>query len=95
MPPKKAKKKRPNVSSIFLDAKSRVQLDRVCQKRGMGIMRLLGELICWFVALDATEQSIVLGQVERKDVTYPLEQILQRQRRKKRARATPTPPRGR
>ncbi len=69
MPRKQAQKKQPNIVSVFLSPEAKTQLDRVCEHRGTSIKMLLGQLILWFVDLDRTEQSIVLGQVERADVT--------------------------
>jgi hypothetical protein len=68
MPRKQAQKKQPNIVSVFLSPQAKAQLDRVCEHRGMSIKMLLGQLILWFVGLDKTEQSIVLGQVEDGDV---------------------------
>jgi len=64
----KREKKRPDIVSVHLSPESKGRLDDVCLKRGMTIKRLLGHLIEWFVALDKTEQSIVLGLVEDVDV---------------------------
>jgi hypothetical protein len=69
MPRKQAQKKHPNIVSVFLSPEAKAQLDRVCEHRGTSIKALLGQLISWFVDLDKTEQSIVLGQVEDGDVT--------------------------
>jgi hypothetical protein len=44
----------------------------------MTIKRLLGRLIEWFVDLDKTEQSIVLGLVEEEDVKGLAEMVLTR-----------------
>ena len=44
----------------------------------MSIKRLLGQLITSFVDLDKTEQSVVLGQVEDKDVMGLSEMIAHR-----------------
>ena len=46
----------------------------------MTIKTLLGRLITWFVELDKTEQSIVLGQVEDSDVKSLSELVSRRQR---------------
>ncbi|GAF84842.1 unnamed protein product, partial [marine sediment metagenome] len=62
------------------------RLDDVCFKRGMTIKRLLGRLIEWFVELDKTEQSIVLGLVEEEDVKGLAEMVLTRRRTGKAAR---------
>jgi len=66
---KKTQKQRPNIVSVFLSPESKAQLDQVCAHRGMSIKMLLGGLILWFVGLDKTEQSVVLGQVEDADMT--------------------------
>jgi hypothetical protein len=44
----------------------------------MTIKRLLGRLIEWFVDLDKTEQSIVLGLVEEEDIKGLAEMVLTR-----------------
>jgi hypothetical protein len=75
MPRKKVQKKRPNIVSVLLSPEAKAHLDRVCEHRGMSIKRLLGQLILWFVALDKTEQSVVLQQVEDVDVSDLLEMI--------------------
>lgn len=61
-------KVKPNIVSVHLSPQAKSDLDRVCDYRGMTIKSLLGRLITWFVDLDRTEQSIVLGQVEQSDV---------------------------
>ncbi len=78
MPRKKSEKKRPDIVSILLSPEAKMQLDRVCEHRGMSIKVLLGRLISWFVDLDKTEQAIVLGQVEDKDVISVSEMIARR-----------------
>ena len=80
MPRKKAHKKRPDVVSILLSPEAKAQLDSVRERRGMSIKRLLGQLVTWFVDLDATEQSVVLGQVEKQDVVGLSEMIARRKR---------------
>ena len=62
-------KKRPNIVSVHLSPEAKGDLDKACVTRGMTIKSLLGCLIGWFVDLDKTEQSIVLGQIEASDVT--------------------------
>jgi len=86
MPRKKAQKKRPDIVSVFLSPAAKAQLDFVCASRGTSIKILLGQLISWFVDLDRTEQSIVLGQVEHEDVTN-LSQLIARRVRKGKKRA--------
>ncbi len=71
-------KKRPNIVSVHLAPESKRRLDDVCSARGMSIKMLLGRLITWFVELDKTEQSIVLGQVEVDDVRSLAEMVLRR-----------------
>ena len=61
-------KKRINIVSVHLTPEGKAKLDKVCADRGMTIKSLLGRLIGWFVTLDRTEQAIVLGQVEARDV---------------------------
>ena len=74
----KASKQRPNIVSVHLSPEAKARLGNVCSKRGMSIKMLLGRLICWFVELDRTEQSIVLGQVEAADVKSLAQLITQR-----------------
>ncbi|MFQ5807677.1 MAG: hypothetical protein ACE5I3_14625 [Phycisphaerae bacterium] len=74
----KATKQRPNIVSVHLSPEAKATLDDVCAKRGMSIKMLLGRLITWFVELDRTEQSIVLGQVEDADVKNLAEMLLHR-----------------
>ncbi len=74
----KTAKKRPNIVSVHLSPQAKTRLDEACAQRGMSIKMLLGRLICWFVELDRTEQSIVLGQVEQTDVKSLAEMVIQR-----------------
>jgi hypothetical protein len=74
----KIAKKRPNIVSVHLSPEAKARLDEACAQRGMSIKMLLGRLICWFVELDRTEQSIVLGQVEQSDVKNLAEMVIQR-----------------
>jgi len=71
-------RKRPNIVSVHLSPEAKRKLDEVCARRGMSIKMLLGRLITWFVDLDKTEQSIVLGQVEDADVKDLAEMLLTR-----------------
>ncbi|HUU96692.1 MAG TPA: hypothetical protein VM487_13215 [Phycisphaerae bacterium] len=64
-----AERARPNIVSVQLSPQGKAKLDKACADRGMTIKSLLGRLIGWFVTLDRTEQSIVLGQLEEADVT--------------------------
>jgi predicted transcriptional regulator len=79
----KPAKQRPNIVSVHLSPEAKQRLDDVCEKRGMSIKMLLGRLIVWFVDLDRTEQSIVLGQVEDQDVKHLAELLMSRGPRKK------------
>jgi hypothetical protein len=78
-------KKRPHIVSVHLAPEAKAKLNQVCAKRGMTIKNLLGRLIDWFVTLDRTEQSIVLGQVEDADVKQLAELLLRRRPAPKRA----------
>lgn len=71
-------RKRPNIVSVHLSPKAKERLDEACAKRGMSIKMLLGRLIEWFVDLDRTEQSIVLGQVEQADAMTLAQMLLSR-----------------
>jgi len=71
-------KVRPNIVSVHLSPEAKKNLDNVCASRGMTIKTLLGRLIEWFVDLDKTEQSIVLGQVEEADLIGVSELIMRR-----------------
>ena len=82
-PRKKPQKERPDIVSILLSLEAKGQLDRVCKHRGMSIKMFLGQLIEWFVDLNMTEQSIVLGQVEDQDVISLSEMIAHRKKRSK------------
>jgi len=73
-----SERKRPNIVSVHLSPEAKASLDEVCAKRGMSIKMLLGRLITWFVDLDRTEQSIVLGQVEDADVKSLAQMLLRR-----------------
>lgn len=75
----KKEKQRPDIVSVHLSPESKQRLDDVCFKRGMTIKRLLGRLIEWFVDLDKTEQSIVLGLVEEADIKGLAEMVITRQ----------------
>ncbi len=79
---KSGQKLRPNIVSVHLSPEAKADLDAVCDLRGMTIKTLLGRLIEWFVALDKTEQSIVLGQVEDVDVQQLAAMISRRQTRR-------------
>ena len=72
-------KARPNIVSVHLSPEAKQDLDSVCHARGMTIKTLLGRLIEWFVTLDMTEQSIVLGQVEQSDMK-PLSDLVRARR---------------
>lgn len=74
-------RKRQNIVSVQLSDDAKLQLDTVSEARGMTIKMLMGKLITWFVTLDRTEQSIVLGQVESDDVKSLAQLVLQRQSR--------------
>jgi hypothetical protein len=80
VPRKKPEKKRPDIVSMNVSPEAKRQLDRVCEHRGMSIKMFLGRLIEWFVHLDRTEQSVVLGQVEDKDVIGLSEMIARRKK---------------
>lgn len=77
----RVQRKRPNIVSVQLSPEGKQQLDDVCEKRGMTIKTLLGRLILWFVKLDKTEQSMVLGQIEETDVEKVGALILRRRGR--------------
>lgn len=74
----KREKQRPDIVSVHLSPEAKAKLDDVCFRRGMTIKRLLGRLIEWFVDLDKTEQSIVLGLVEDADIKGLAEMVLTR-----------------
>jgi len=61
-------KKRPTIVSVQLTPQGKAKLDKVCADRGMTIKAVLCRLLDCFVALDRTEQAIVLGQVEARHV---------------------------
>ncbi len=86
---KPGEKKRPDIVSVHLSPESKARLDEVCFRRGMTIKRLLGRLIEWFVDLDKTEQSIVLGLVEDADIKGLAEMVLTRRPARKAGRARP------
>lgn len=75
-----AHRKRADIVSMHLSDDAKSQLDLVCENRGMTIKTLLGRLVVWFNALDKTEQSIVLGQVEVDDIRGLAEMVLARQK---------------
>ena len=66
------------IVSVQLAAEAKRQLDNVCDERGMTIKSLLGRLISWFGSIDKTEQSIVLNQVEARDVRTLSEMLIAR-----------------
>jgi hypothetical protein len=78
----KREKVRPDIVSVHLSPQSKSRLDDVCARRGMSIKVLLGRLIDWFVVLDKTEQSIVLGLVEENDAKRLAELVISRQTNK-------------
>jgi hypothetical protein len=71
-------RKTPNIVSVQLSHEGKARLDAVCDARGMTIKSLLGRLIEWFVELDKTEQSIVLGQLSDVDIRTVAELIRRR-----------------
>lgn len=79
--PKNRPRKRQNIVSVQLSDDAKAQLDAVSEGRGMTIKMLMGKLIQWFVELDRTEQSIVLGQVEPDDVKSLAQLVIERQTR--------------
>jgi hypothetical protein len=91
----KAAKQRPNIVSVHLSPEAKAKLDDVCAKRGMSIKMLLGRLICWFVEIDRTEQSIVLGQVEEADMKSLAQMITLRAPKPKSASRSKKPARRR
>jgi hypothetical protein len=76
-------KVRTDIVSAQVSAEAKKQLDDACEKRGMTIKALMGRLIVWFTDLDRTEQSIVLGQVDARDVPQIASVVLSRGARKK------------
>ena len=80
-------KKRPDIVSVHLSPEAKGDLDKACTTRGMTIKSLLGRLVGWFVDLDKTEQSIVLGQIEASDVTKVADIVGHRRPRKAAAAA--------
>jgi len=75
-------KKRPNIVTFSMTADDKAKFDGACAGRGMTIKALLNRLVSWFVTLDRTGQSVVLGQVEPSDVTT-LAGLIGRRRPKK------------
>lgn len=75
------KRKTPNIVSVHLSPEAKADLDRACDERGMTIKSLLGRLITWFVNLDKTEQSLVLGQMEPDDMHGLASLVLRRRAR--------------
>jgi len=67
-----------NIVSVHLPPAAKAKLDDVCFTRGMSIKMLLGRLIIWFVDLNRTEQSIVLGQIEVSDINNLAEMLMKR-----------------
>jgi hypothetical protein len=72
-------RKRQNIVSVQLSEEAKNDLDNVSDARGMTIKMLMGKLIGWFVSLDRTEQSIVLGQVETHDIKSLAQLVIERQ----------------
>lgn len=72
-------RKRQNIVSVQLSEEAKNDLDNVSDARGMTIKMLMGKLIGWFVSLDRTEQSIVLGQVETQDIKSLAQLVIDRQ----------------
>lgn len=66
------------IVSVSLTPEAKAQMDQACRTRGMSIKALLSRLVAWFVGLDRTEQAIVLGQIETKDLLGLSEMILRR-----------------
>ena len=77
--PKVKQRKRQNIVSVQLSEEAKTDLDNVSDARGMTIKMLMGKLIGWFVSLDRTEQSIVLGQVETHDIKSLAQLVMDRQ----------------
>lgn len=55
------------IVSVMLEPLAKMQLDAICQIRGMTIKTTLSRLIEWFGTLDKTEQSTLLGLVEKDE----------------------------
>jgi regulator of extracellular matrix RemA (YlzA/DUF370 family) len=61
-------KRRINIVSVHMTPQTRAKLNKACADRGMTIKAVLGRLMECFVTMDRTEQAMVLGQVEARDV---------------------------
>jgi hypothetical protein len=85
----RAQKKKPDIVSVHLAPQSKAALDHACHERGMTIKALLGRLIEWFNSINKTEQSIVLGQVERSDIRALAELLARRHAQRGDARHKP------
>lgn len=70
--------KKPNIVSVMLPPRSKDNMDKICDERGMTIKSLLGRLIGWFVTCDKTEQAIMLGQLEPSDSTSVADLLMRR-----------------
>ena len=66
------------IVSISLAPAEKDKLDSITDQRGMTIKSLLGRLIDWFAERDTTEQAMILGQVEARDVKKLAEMIEKR-----------------
>ena len=90
----KASKDRPNIVSVQLSPKEGQA--RRCVREARHVHQdIVGRLISWFVELDRTEQSIVLGQVEEADVCDLAELLKSRGRKTASARPSTKARRGR
>jgi hypothetical protein len=65
---KRPRTKKPVIVSVDMPPKDKQALDRICDIRGMTIKSVLGRLIDWFGALDKTDQAVILGQIETRDI---------------------------
>ena len=79
----KKQKQRPNIVSVHLAPEAKGNVDKVCADRGMTIKSLLGRLIVWFVDLDKTEQSLVLGQLDAADVAGVADMVRRRPKKRR------------
>ena len=70
-----AKRKHITIVSISLTPAEKDKFDAITDQRGMTIKSLLGRLIDWFAERDTTEQAMILGQVEARDVKKLAEMV--------------------
>jgi hypothetical protein len=63
---------------IRIDSELKSKLEKVCRRKLSSQQDVIDRLVTWFVDLDETLQSLILGQIGPRDQAVVLEMVLQR-----------------